>query len=424
MKFYLLIYRFISIIFLPIIAIFLVIRIFKKKERLDRLGERFGFSGYKNRLLNDKNDIIWIHAVSVGEANCAFLLASEIVKFSAVTQILLTTTTLTSAEVIAQKIASTNQQIIHQFLPIDVDFCIKKFLKFWQPKSIIFVESEIWPNTIAIAKSLAIPCFLVNARISEKSLKKWQKLKKIGFNIFDYFSIIFAQSSEEQRKLNLLSQKPVLFFGNLKAQINITEINEDQLNDLKKQIGVRPIWLCSSTHKGEEEIILRVHDKLQREFKNLLTIIVPRHPLRINEIINLCSNRQIAIRSKNQNILDTTEIYIADTLNELGIFYSLADFALIGGSLLPIGGHNPFEAIQRDCSVITGLHLANFAEIYQELFENNGVIFARNEEDLFKIISEFLNGQKNLQELNFNAKKVLKNNNDCAVEIIKRIIAS
>ena len=417
MKFYLAIYRFTSIIFFPIIVIFLVIRIFKKKEQLDRLGERFGFAGYKKQLLNNENKTIWIHAVSVGEANCAFFLASEIIKFSAETQIVLTTTTLTSAEVIAQKITSTNQQIIHQFLPIDIDFCIKKFLKFWQPKSIIFVESEIWPNTIAIAKSLAIPCFLVNARISEK-------LKKIGFNIFDYFSIIFAQSSEEQRKLNLLSQKPVLFFGNLKAQINITKINEDQLNDLKKQIGIRPIWLCSSTHKGEEEIILRVHDKLQREFKNLLTIIVPRHPLRINEIINLCSNRQISIRSKNQNILDTTEIYIADTLNELGIFYSLADFALIGGSLLPIGGHNPFEAIQRDCGVITGLHLANFAEIYQELFENNGVIFARNEEDLFKIISEFLNGKKNLQELNFNAKKVLKNNNYCAVEIIKRIIAS
>ncbi len=187
MKFYLAIYRFTSIIFFPIIVIFLVIRIFKKKEQLDRLGERFGFAGYKKQLLNNENKTIWIHAVSVGEANCAFLLASEIIKFSTNTQILLTTTTLTSAEVVAQKITSTNQQIIHQFLPIDIDFCIKKFLKFWQPKSIIFVESEIWPNTIAIAKSLAIPCFLVNARISEKSLKKWQKLKKIVFNIFDYF---------------------------------------------------------------------------------------------------------------------------------------------------------------------------------------------------------------------------------------------
>ncbi len=398
MKFYLLIYRFISIIFLPIIAIFLVIRIFKKKERLDRLGERFGFCGYKNRLLNDKDKIIWIHAVSVGEANCAFLLACELIKFSPNTQILLTTTTLTSAEVIAQKIASNNQPIIHQFLPIDVDFCIKKFLKFWQPKFIIFLESEIWPNTIAIAKSLAIPCFLVNARISKKSLKKWQKLKKIGFNIFDYFSIIFAQSSEEQRKLNLLSKNPVLFFGNLKAQISTSKINENDLEDLKKQICNRPIWLCSSTHKGEEEIILRVRDKLQREFKDLLTIIVPRHPLRINEIINLCSNRQIAIRSKNQNILDTTEIYIADTLNELGIFYSLADFAFIGGSLLPIGGHNPFEAINLDCAVITGLQVANFAEIYQELFANNGIIFARDEDDLCKIVSEFLSGKKNFEK--------------------------
>ena len=421
MKLYLLIYRAIITIFFPLIFAYLIFRIFKKKEQLNRIGERFGFANSKAKLFKLQSPIIWIHAVSVGEANSAFLVASELLKFSPKYKIILTTTTLTSAQIIAQKIANYPNKIIHQFMPIDVGFCVKKFLNFWQPRAIIFIESEIWPNVIATSKSMAIPSFLLNARISNKSLKNWQKIKKLGFNIFDYFSIIFAQSSEEQKKLNMICANEVLFYGNLKAQAQSLNVDKDELQNLENQIKDRPIWLCASTHNGEEEIILNIHRQLRQDFRDLLTIIVPRHPARINEITTLLNQEKIAIRSKKKNIIDTTEIYIADTLNELGIFYQLANFAFIGGSLLPIGGHNPFEAIKLNCAVITGSQVENFAEIYQELLQENAIIMVKNPDELYEKIHHFLSDKKTAESYAIKAKTIIDKNNSCVDDIIKKI---
>ncbi len=421
MRFWLIFYKILSMAFLPFIAIYLLLRVFKKKEQFNRLPERFGFAKCSKNFRDSNSLTIWIHGVSVGEANCAFFLAEELLKFSPHLKILLTTTTLTSARIIEQKIIIYEGKIIHQLLPIDVDICVKKFLNFWNPRAIIFVESEIWPNIIATAKSMAISTFLVNARISNKSLKNWQKIKKLGFNIFDYFSIIFAQSSEEQIKIQQLCANQVMFHGNLKAQTKILNVSEQELRELKKQINNRPVWLCTSTHNGEEEIILNIHRKLHEDFRDLLTIIVPRHPARINEITALCNQEKIAIRSKKEDIIDTTEIYIADTLNELGIFYSLVDFAFIGGSLLPIGGHNPFEAIKLNCAVISGFGVANFAEIYHELSQNEGVIMVKNFDELYDVVKDFFNGKKSSGNYTNKALQILEKNNYCVKNIIKKI---
>ncbi len=420
-KFWLLFYRVLSMILLPFIAIYLLLRVLKKKEQFNRLSERFGFAKCPKNFINSKSPIIWIHGVSVGEANCAFFLAEELLKFSPQLRILLTTTTLTSARIIAQKITSYEDKIIHQLLPIDVDICVKNFLNFWHPKAIIFVESEIWPNIIATAKSKAICTFLVNARISNKSLKNWQKIKKLGFNIFDYFSTIFAQSSEEQIKLQQICSKQVMFHGNLKAQTKTLSVDEEELRNLKKQINNRLVWLCASTHKGEEEMILKIHERLREKFSNLLTIIVLRHPSRLPEVIALNNNKKIAIRSQKQIIDDSTQIYIVDTLNELGIFYSLADFAFIGGSLLPIGGHNPFEAIKLNCAVISGNGVANFAEIYHELSQNEGVIMVKNSDELHDVVKDFLEGKKSVGDYANKALQILEKNNSCVNDIIKNI---
>ena len=421
MRFWLLFYRALSMILLPFIAIYLLLRVLKKKEQFNRLPERFGFVKCPKNFINLKSPIIWIHGVSVGEANCAFFLAEELLKFSPHLKILLTTTTLTSARIIAEKITDYDGRIIHQLLPIDVDICVKKFLNFWHPRAIIFVESEIWPNIIATAKSMAICTFLVNARISNKSLKNWQIIKKLGFNIFDYFSTIFAQSSEEQIKLQQICENQVIFYGNLKAQTKILSVDEEELRNLKKQINNRLVWLCASTHKGEEEMILKIHERLREKFSNLLTIIVLRHPARLSEVVALSDKKNIAIRSQKQIIDDSTQIYIVDTLNELGIFYSLADFAFIGGSLLPIGGHNPFEAIKLNCAVISGWGVANFAEIYHELSQNKGVVMVKNSDELYDAVKDFLYGNKTHEDYTNKALKILEKNNSCAKNIIKNI---
>ena len=356
-----LIYRILSVILFPFIEIYLFYRVAKKKEDKKRLKERFGHATQSR----PEGDVIWLHAVSVGEMNSALILVEELLKSSPQTSVLFTTTTLTSASIIAAKIPNFKGNVIHQFLPIDSYYCVLNFLNFWQPKTAIFVESEIWPNLIAEARNTGAATFLVNARMSEKSAKKWRWARMLGFSIFDYFSAIFAQTEEDKKRLQKLTDQEISFYGNLKSQAQNLNFNEAELAKLKSQIGSRKFWLAASTHKGEEEFVVQTHQLLKKDFPDLLTIIVPRHPNRADEIKSLFGNASFAQRSTNQNIESTTEIYLADSLGELGIFYRLANFTFLGGSLMEIGGHNPFEAIKLGCVVISGRKVFNFKEIYQ-----------------------------------------------------------
>lgn len=410
-------YRLILLLNLPIIIFILLIRILRGKEDQARFFEKLAFT--KKKKINNLPLII-INAVSVGEANTAFQLAQEIIKFSDKLQILITTTTITSAKIIEQK-TSNNLKIFHQYLPIDVNFVVKKFLNYWQPSAIIFIESDIWPNLIASAKSRSIEVFLVNGRISDKSLKIWQKIQKLGFNIFDCFSTIIAQSQQEKNKLQTLTNNQVLFFGNLKSQINELEFNFVEFENLKKQINNRPVWLCVSTHRGEEKIIIETHQKLKTKFDNLLTIIVLRHPNRANEVVELLRNLKFSIRSKLHLIKNDDEIYLVDTLNELGLFYRLANFAFIGGSLLPIGGHNPYEAIKLNCAVISGNNFSNFFETYQELIDNNAVRIVNDHNQLYEEVVSFLSDKNLSLKITNNALPIFEKYRDCSNKIIAKI---
>lgn len=263
---------------------------------------------------------------------------------------------------------------------------------------------------------------MVNARISQKSLKSWKKIKKLGFNIFDYFSLIIAQSQEEQTKMQSLTSKHVLFCGNLKAQLNnSSNIPSDILEQLKNQINNRPIWLCASTHRGEEQIIINIHKQLLKDFPDLLTIIVLRHPNRIKEVQDLASNLKYATRSLNQVIDQQTSLYLVDTLNELAIFYNIAGFAFIAGSLFDIGGHNPFEAIKQNCAVISGEGVANFAEIYHELVDKKSAIIVKNKTELYLTVKDFLSGKKIAQDYAKKASKILIQNQGVSERIVLKI---
>ncbi len=414
-----LIYKILSILLYPFLELFLFYRVIKKKEDKSRLNERLGNPTFPR----PEGEIIWLHAVSVGEANSSLILVEELLKTFPKISILFTTTTITSAAIIAQKAQKYQGRVIHQFLPIDSYFCVQNFLHYWQPKVAIFMESEIWPNLIYEARKMGILSFLVNARMSEKSVKKWRFAKMLRFSIFDYFAAIFAQTLDDKNRLQKLTKQEVLMYGNLKAQAQNLFVDFDKLQILKEQIGARKIFVAASTHKGEEEIILQTYEKLKKEFSDLLLVLILRHPNRANEVKELLKDKKFAQRSQNQDLKADVEVYLVDTLGELGIFYSLNNFAFIGGSLLEIGGHNPFEAIKLNCAVISGKHVFNFREIYDNLEREKGCILIEDAQQLTIATAKLLRDKEAVEELNSRAQEVIKLNDNIAERIVKKIDA-
>lgn len=413
-----LIYRILSILLYPFLELFLFYRVIKKKEDKSRLNERLGNPVFPR----PEGKIIWLHAVSVGEANSALILVEELLKKFPQISILFTTTTITSAAIIAQKSQKYQGRVIHQFLPIDSYFCVQNFLHYWQPKVAIFMESEIWPNLIHEARKMGILSFLVNARMSEKSVKKWRFARLLRFAIFDYFAVIFAQTLEDKNRIQKLTNQQVLTYGNLKAQAQNLFVDFDKLQILKEQIATRKILVAASTHKGEEQIILQAFDELKKEFSDLLLVLILRHPNRANEVKELLKDKKFAQRSQNQGLNADVEVYLVDSLGELGIFYSLNNFAFIGGSLLEIGGHNPFEAIKLNCAVISGKHVFNFREIYANLEKADACRMVENQ-DLAKVMAQFLRDENLAKKLNQNAQEVIKVESNTAARIIEKIDA-
>lgn len=411
-------YRILSILLYPFLELFLFYRVSKKKEDKNRLNERLG----NPQFARPEGRIIWLHAVSVGEANSALILVEELLKKFPQISILFTTTTLTSAAIIVEKCAKYEGRVIHQFLPIDSYFVVQNFLHYWQPKVAIFMESEIWPNLIYEARKAGILSFLVNARMSQKSVKNWKIAKMLRFDIFNYFAAIFAQTLDDKNRIQQLTNQEVLTYGNLKAQAQNLVVDLDKLQILKEQIGARKIFVAASTHKGEEQIILSAFDEIKKEFSDLFLVLILRHPNRAQEVKELLQGRGIAQRSLAQEVSAQTEIYLVDTLGELGIFYSLNNFAFIGGSLLEIGGHNPFEAIKLNCAVISGKHVFNFKEIYANLEKADACVMVENEE-LAKVVAQFLRDENLASRLNKNAAEIIKIESNIAAKIIEKIDA-
>jgi 3-deoxy-D-manno-octulosonic-acid transferase len=415
------IYQIFSTIILPFLFFYILNRKKKSKEHPHRFLERFAIT----KIAKPQNcQLFWVHAVSVGESNSAWILIENLLKFSPNISILFTSTSTTSAQIIEQKILQNElfkNRIIHQFLPVDSYFIVQKFLNHWKPRACIFVESEIWPNFIYCASKKAILSFLINARISQKSASQWLLLKKLGFNIFDYFSTIFAQSLQDKNLLQNLTKNNIFYEGNLKSQNSKLEVDEQKLQELKTQIGSRKIWLCASTHEGEEGLILSTHQRLKKQFPDLLTIIVLRHPNRAGEVCELLRDMKFSQRSKNKNIIESTEIYLVDSLGELGIFYSLVNFTFIGGSLLEIGGHNPFEAIQLNCAVITGSQVFNFAEIYADLQQKNACEIVKNSDELYEIVQKFLQNPELILPYASNAKQAIETSQNTSQKIIEKL---
>jgi len=411
-------YRTLSVVLFPFLELYIFFRVIKKKEDPKRLRERFG-KPTKNR---PEGDLIWLHAVSVGETNSVLILVDELLKKFPRSSILFTTTTLTSAATVESKLPEFHGRVIHQFLPLDSYICVKSFLNFWEPSKVIFVESEIWPNLIYESRLKGAQVFLVNARVSKKTAQRWYLAGKFGFNIFDCFNAIFAQSQEDKKRFEELTTNEVLFFGNLKSQARDLNFDSDNFEKLKLKIGARKYWLAASTHKGEEEFVIQAHKELRQSFPDLLTIIVPRHPNRADEIKTLLNGINFAQRSISQNINDTTEIYLADSLGELGTFYRLSKLAFIGGSLFEIGGHNPFEAVKLGCAVVSGRGVFNNKEIFDKLEAHKACIMIDSGAQLAQEVQKLLQDRYAVKALSDKAAIVVETSDNIAEKIVDIIM--
>ena len=353
------VYYLISTLLIPFYSIYIKRRISFKKEDQDRFSERYG----KPSTVRKNGDLIWIHAASVGECLSALPIITEIEKITSVNQILLTSGTTSSALILKDKLSP---KTIHQYIPLDVPLFNDRFLKFWNPKCAIFIESEIWPNLIFQIKKSGIKLAIINGRMTLKSYNKWLRFKKTSKLIFNNFDLCLTQNKESTFFYKQLGINKTYYTGNIKFSSNKLEINKENYNNLKNIIEDRKVFLAASTHPGEEAIISDLTQKIRNTNKEFLCIIVPRHPNR-SHIAKEVLNCKFATRSKNEIIQDDTDIYLADTFGELGLFYKLADIVFIGGSLVPHGGQNPIEAAYFCNNIFHGKYIENFLEVYETL---------------------------------------------------------
>ena len=356
------VWRLLTRVLSPVAPLLLRQRAARGKEDWTRLNERLGVAG----LPRPPGRLVWIHGASVGESLSALPLIEKLLDKAAV---LVTSGTVASAAMMSQRLP---RGAFHQFVPLDTPSAVTRFLNHWQPDAGLFVESDLWPNLILMARARGVKLALVNARISARSAERWLWGKKSAAALLGAFDKVLAQDDEIAARFEKLGAHHVKVVGGLKADAPPLPVDEDALQELRKAIGDRPVLLAAQTHPGEDETVLPAHDLLRAQFPNLLTILVPRHTGRGPDLEMLCGTRATKRRSTGGQITGQTAIYIADTMGELGLFYRLAPFCFLGGTLVPLGGHNVLEPAQLHCAVLAGPHSQNAPRAYDAVLEAQG----------------------------------------------------
>lgn len=339
-------YKIISWIAAPFCFIYFLFGVIKRNE-IFRIFERLGI----HTASKAGKRYFWIHAVSVGEVSSIINFVKYVKQINKDVEFIVTTGTFSGAKLAA------DQGFIHQYVPMDIAFCVKNFLKYWNPELVFFVDSEIWPSTISILKEKNIPTILLNSRLSKKSFSKWQRFPEFFKEILEKYTLILPQSATEYSNFSFFGTKNIIQINNLKYSVPPKQYQYKKPNRL--------VFIAASTHRGEEEIIINVHKELIKKYPTLLTIIAPRHPERVNEITGLLDGVEYSIRTETKEINDNIQVYIANTIGELDFFYHISDIAFVGGSLVNIGGHNIFEPAIQKCAVIHGNYMSNFFDMSQ-----------------------------------------------------------
>lgn len=358
-------------------------RLKQGKEDPARVGERRGLS----QDVRPHGPLVWIHGASVGEVLAAAALIARLRELNL--RILLTSGTVTSAAVVAKRFPP---DVIHQYVPYDSPRYVARFLDHWKPSLALFIESDLWPNLILAGSARRLPMVLINGRMSPRSFPRWRRVQGTISALLSRFDICLAQSRTDAERFAALGSRNVVTTGNLKLDVAAPPADPVKLERLMTMTRGRPIVVAASTHPGEEEMLVAAHRSLAGFFPSLLTVIVPRHPDRGSSIAGLitASGLKPGLRSREELPTAGTDVYIADTMGELGLFYRLSPVVFMGGSLIPHGGQNPIEAIKLGASIIHGPHVFNFTDVYEALDGGGGARQAETQEALVKQLGQLL----------------------------------
>jgi 3-deoxy-D-manno-octulosonic-acid transferase len=362
------------------------------KEDPARAGERKGISERPR----PEGLLVWLHGASVGETVSLLPVVSRLCEKSI--NVLLTSVTMTSAEILAHRLPPG---ALHQYAPFDTPLFMSRFLDHWRPDLTLFAESELWPNAIIEARHRGIPMGLLNARMSERSLRRWRRLPRTIAALTGCFDLCLAQSDVDTQRYRFLGAYSVATVGNLKYDAPAPPADQVELASLKGVTAGRPILLAASTHPGEEEILARAHGELAARFRGLLTIIVPRHPQRGPEIAATvqATGLRLALRSRGLGPERDCDVYIADTVGELGLFYRLTPIVFMGKSLIPHGGQNPIEPAKLGAAIFHGPHVQNFTEVYAALDAAGGARCVANRDALSDAFAEMIIDPRALRDM-------------------------
>jgi len=353
----------------------------------DRVRERLGHA----TLPHPGAPVVWFHAASVGESLSVLTLITRLGERLPREAFLITSGTATSAELIARRMPPRTR---HQFAPLDTPSAVDRFLAHWQPEAAIFVESEFWPQMLVRTRATGARLALLNARLSEGSVKAWRRFPATARFILDQFSLMLTQNEVSTANLMNMGADPsrVRTGINLKSTSAALPVDKVTLAALQDSLGPRRLWAASSTHPGEEEIALEAHRALLERFPDLCLLLIPRHPERGDAVEALVKEAGLncARRTRGELPGPETQVYLADTLGETGTWYAAAPIVLLGGSLVPIGGHNPFEPAHAGAAILTGANIANFIESFEPLVTRGGAVEVGDAEDIARTVRVWL----------------------------------
>jgi 3-deoxy-D-manno-octulosonic-acid transferase len=376
-------YRRLSAAAVPLAPALIQRRLKQGKEDPARVGERRGLS----EDIRPNGPLVWIHGASVGEVLAAAALIEKLRALNI--RILLTSGTVTSAAIVAKRFPA---DIIHQYVPYDSPRYVARFLDHWQPSLALFIESDLWPNLILSSAARRLPMVLINGRMSHRSFPRWRRVNATISALLGRFDICMAQSQVDAERFAALGSRNVITTGNLKLDVPAPPADAAKLERLMSVTRGRPVIVAASTHPGEEDMLVDTHRALAGIFPSLLSVVVPRHPDRGGAIARTvgATGLRVALRSHEELPTAATDIYVADTMGELGLFYRLASIVFMGGSLVPHGGQNPIEAVKLGASIVHGPHVFNFSDVYEALDGAGGARLVDSREALVKQLGQLL----------------------------------
>lgn len=377
-------YRAASVAFAPLSPAVLYCRRKWRHDEDERLGERLGWPSQPR----PDGPLAWLHGASVGESLALLPLIERLSARGFA--ILVSTGTSSAAAVIAPRLPAG---ALHQFLPLDVPQFLARFLDHWQPNLALVADCEIWPNLFLAIKRRSIPLLLINARISQRSFRRWRWFPHVIAALLDAVDLCLAQSEADAERFALLGVRHVKVAGNLRYDVIAPPADRQSLASFAARVGSRPVWVAASTHRGEEEILLTAHQMLAQIVPDLLTVIVPRHARRGAAIAALAASRGLVAARRSTETDDfLPEIYIADTTGELGLFYRLGGIVFLGKSLAEAlgGGQNPIEAAKLGCAILHGPNVGNFTEVYSALDSARGAVTVADADTIARVVAILL----------------------------------